>query len=122
MAIRTPPSRQKAKNLKGKLMIAHNLEDDNVLFQNSAQMIDALQRAGKLVEMQFYNQKTHAVTGAEARQLNATMVEFFERTTSHTPRQTRAGWKTRQAGEGAGVPLKLALVLDRGDRKCPHRS
>jgi dipeptidyl-peptidase-4 len=68
-----------ANKLKGKLMIAHNLEDDNVLFQNTVQMIDALERAGKQVEMQFYTQKTHAVTGAEARQLNATMVDFFER-------------------------------------------
>jgi len=68
-----------ANKLKGKLMIAHNLEDDNVLFQNTVQMIDALQRAGKQFEMQFYTQKTHAVTGAEARQLNATMVDFFER-------------------------------------------
>jgi dipeptidyl-peptidase-4 len=68
-----------AKNLKGKLMIAHNLEDDNVLFQNTVQMIDALERAGKQFELQVYTQKTHAVTGAEARQLNAAMVEFFER-------------------------------------------
>jgi dipeptidyl-peptidase-4 len=70
---------QQAKNLKGKLMIAHNVEDDNVLFQNTVQMIDALERAGKQFEMQVYTQKTHAVTGAEARQLNATMVDFFER-------------------------------------------
>jgi len=68
-----------AKSLKGKLMIAHNLEDDNVLFQNTVQMVDALERAGQTFEMQVYTQKTHAVTGAEARQLNAAMVDFFER-------------------------------------------
>jgi dipeptidyl-peptidase-4 len=68
-----------AKNLKGKLMMAHNLEDDNVLFQNTVQMIDALERAGQPFEMQVYTQKTHAVTGSEARQLNAAMVDFFER-------------------------------------------
>lgn len=68
-----------AKNLKGSLMIAHNVEDDNVLFQNTVQMIDALQRAGKRFEMQVYTQKTHAVTGAEAQQLNATMLDFFQR-------------------------------------------
>jgi dipeptidyl-peptidase-4 len=68
-----------AKNLKGSLMIAHNVEDDNVLFQNTTQMIDALERAGKRFEMQVYTQKTHAVTGAEAQQLNATMLDFFER-------------------------------------------
>jgi dipeptidyl-peptidase-4 len=68
-----------AKNLKGSLMIAHNIEDDNVLFQNTVQMIDALERAGKRFEMQVYTQKTHAVTGAEAQQLNAAMLDFFER-------------------------------------------
>jgi len=68
-----------AKNLKGSLMIAHNMEDDNVLFQNTTQMIDALEREGKRFEMQIYTQKTHAVTGAEAQQLNATMLDFFER-------------------------------------------
>jgi len=70
---------EKAKNLKGKLMIAHNLEDDNVLFQNTVQMVEALEREGQVFEMQTYTQKTHAVTGGEARQLNATMLEFFER-------------------------------------------
>ena len=69
----------KANNLKGSLMIAHNVEDDNVLFQNTVQMIDALERAGKRFEMQVYTQKTHAVTGAETRQLNAAMLDFFER-------------------------------------------
>ena len=70
----------KVNNLKGSLMIAHNLEDDNVLFQNTVQLVDALERAGKAFEMQVYTQKTHGVTGAEARQLNAAMVDFFERT------------------------------------------
>ncbi len=69
-----------AKNLKGKLMIAHNVEDDNVLFQNTIQMAGALERAGQPFQMQIYTQKTHAVTGLEARQLNATVVDFFERT------------------------------------------
>jgi dipeptidyl-peptidase 4 len=69
-----------AKNLKGKLMIAHNVEDDNVLFQNSIQMAGALERTGQPFEMQIYTQKAHAVTGLEARQLNAAVVDFFERT------------------------------------------
>jgi len=68
-----------AERLKGRLLIAHNVEDDNVLFQNTVQMIEALERAGKVFEMQVYTQKTHAVTGAEALQLNAQIVDFFER-------------------------------------------
>ena len=60
-------------------MIAHNLEDDNVLFQNSLQMISALESAGKRFELSLYTQKTHSVNGAAARQMEATMLDFFER-------------------------------------------
>ncbi len=69
----------KAGNLAGKLMIAHNFEDDNVLFQNTAQMISALEAAGKRFELALYPQKTHGVSGAAARQMESTMLDFFER-------------------------------------------
>lgn len=69
----------RAKNLKSKLMIVHNLEDDNVLFQNSLQMINALEQAGKEFEFKLYPQKTHNVSGAPMRQMNASMLDFFER-------------------------------------------
>ena len=69
----------KAANLKGKLMIAHNFEDDNVLFQNSLQAIDALQLAGKQFEFMLYPQKAHGVSGAAARQMNRMMMDFFDR-------------------------------------------
>ena len=70
----------KAGALVGKLMIAHNIEDDNVLFQNTAQMISALEAAGKRFELALYPQKTHGVSGAPARQMESTMLDFFERT------------------------------------------
>jgi len=70
---------QYAAKLRGKLMLAHNLEDDNVLFQNTLQLTDALQLAGKQFELMVYPQKTHAVTGAAADQLNEMMIEFFDR-------------------------------------------
>ena len=70
---------QKAANLKGSLMILHNFEDDNVLFQNSLQMIDALERAGKQFDLVLYTQKTHGVTGPEARHVDAAILGFFER-------------------------------------------
>ena len=69
----------KAGALVGKLMIAHNFEDDNVLFQNTAQMIAALEGAGKRFELALYPQKTHGVSGASARQMESTMLDFFER-------------------------------------------
>ena len=69
----------KAANLRGRLMIAHNLEDDNVLFQNTLQMISALEGAGKQFELALYPQKTHGVGGADARQMEAATLDFFER-------------------------------------------
>ena len=47
----------------------HNVEDDNVHFQNSMQMAEALEKAGKQFFMLVYPQKTHGVTGAECKQL-----------------------------------------------------
>jgi dipeptidyl-peptidase-4 len=69
----------KAANLKAKLMLVHNYEDDNVLFQNSLQMTNALQNAGKRFEYMLYSQKTHGVSGPAADQMKASMLDFFER-------------------------------------------
>jgi dipeptidyl-peptidase-4 len=60
-------------------MIVHNFEDDNVLFQNTLQMTDALQLAGKQFEFMLYPQKSHGVSGAAARQMNASMLDFLDR-------------------------------------------
>ena len=68
-----------AANLTGRLMIMHNYEDDNVLFQNTLQLADALERAGKIFDLMLYPQKSHGVSGAAARQRDATMLEFFDR-------------------------------------------
>ena len=69
----------KAANLKGKLLVFHNFEDDNVLFQNTLQMTNALQLAGKQFEFMLYPQKTHGVTGVASRQLQQMTVDFFDR-------------------------------------------
>jgi dipeptidyl-peptidase 4 len=68
----------KAENLKARLMLVHNYEDDNVLFQNSLQMTNALQDAGKQFQYMLYSQKTHGVSGAAAWQMDEAMLEFFE--------------------------------------------
>jgi len=69
----------RAANLKGKLLLVHNFEDDNVLFQNTLQLANALQQADKQFELMVYPQKTHSVTGAVTSQLNQLMLEFFDR-------------------------------------------
>ncbi len=69
----------KAARLEGRLLLVHNIGDDNVLFQNMLQMTDALQRANKPFELQVYPLKNHGVFGPARRHLDATMTDFFER-------------------------------------------
>jgi dipeptidyl-peptidase-4 len=68
-----------ASQLKGALLLAHNFEDDNVLFQNTMQMVNALNEAGKQYELRVYAQKTHGVTGRARRHMWIGFVEFLER-------------------------------------------
>jgi len=74
-----------AANLRGSLLIIHNLEDDNVLFQNSLQMANALQRAGKLFEMMVYPQKSHGVSGAAREHMLRLIADFFDRRLKPAP-------------------------------------
>ena len=56
-----------AANLHGALFLAHGTGDDNVHFQNSMQMINALIGAGKPFQLMIYPNKTHSISGADAR-------------------------------------------------------
>jgi dipeptidyl-peptidase-4 len=67
-----------ATKLEGRLLIVHNFEDDNVLFQNTMQMANALEKANKRFVMQIYPQKTHGVTGELRRPLYEEMTAFFD--------------------------------------------
>jgi dipeptidyl-peptidase-4 len=69
-----------AAKLHGELMIAHGTGDDNVHFQNSMQMIDALIKAGKQFRLMIYPNKTHSISGSDARDHLFHMIEdHFER-------------------------------------------
>ena len=69
-----------AANLHGALLLVHGTGDDNVHFQNSVQMIDALIKAGKQFQLMIYPQKTHGIAGADARTHLFHMIEeHFER-------------------------------------------
>jgi dipeptidyl-peptidase-4 len=69
-----------AADLKAQLLILHNIEDDNVHFQNTVRMAAALEHAGKRFSMVVYPQKTHGVTGPERRQMLESIAGFFEQT------------------------------------------
>jgi dipeptidyl-peptidase 4 len=56
----------------------HNIEDDNVLFQNTMQMASALEKAGKVFFMQVYPQKSHGVSGSYRKALLEAETSFFD--------------------------------------------
>ncbi len=68
-----------AAELKGKLLILHNMEDDNVLFQNTVQMVNAFEEAGKQYYLQIYPQRTHGVSGKPAKTMAQAVLDFFDR-------------------------------------------
>ena len=69
-----------ADKLHGSLFLVHGTSDDNVHFQNSVQMIDALIKADKKFRLMIYPNKTHGISGKAARtQLFQLIEEHFER-------------------------------------------
>jgi dipeptidyl-peptidase-4 len=68
-----------ASKLRAKLLLVHNFEDDNVLFQHTLRMMDALQQAGKKFEFLLYPQKAHVVSGSYRKHMLESMAEFLEK-------------------------------------------
>jgi dipeptidyl-peptidase-4 len=53
-----------ADKLHGSLLLLHGTSDDNVHFQNTIQMVEALVEAGKQFRFMVYPNKTHSIAGA----------------------------------------------------------
>jgi dipeptidyl-peptidase 4 len=70
---------QQAANLKGKLLLIHCYQDDNVLFQNSMQLITALQKANKQFDVMLYPDKAHGVALDKQPHLRQKMIDYFVR-------------------------------------------
>jgi len=69
-----------ADKLHGSLLLVHGTSDDNVHFQNTIQMINALIAAGKPFQLMIYPNKTHSIAGKDARVHLFTMIEdHFEK-------------------------------------------
>jgi dipeptidyl-peptidase-4 len=72
------PSR--AALLSRPLLLVHGTADDNVLFEHTLRLVEALQTAGKTFDLQIYPGKAHGIAGRAARlHLYRTMDAFFER-------------------------------------------
>ena len=69
--------RGQAKNLVGSLLLIHGTIDDNVHLNNSLQLMQQLQNAGKQFEVMFYPNNRHSVTDQKQRvHLRKLMTDF----------------------------------------------
>jgi len=63
-----------AKDLHGRLLIAHGLIDDNVHFTNTAQLVNELEKHNKLFDLMLYPRDRHGI-GAGGEHLRALTLE-----------------------------------------------
>jgi len=69
-----------AANMRTPLLLAHGLADDNVVFANSAAMMNALQTAGVQFETLVYPGQKHGISGRTQRlHWTNALMDFFDR-------------------------------------------
>ena len=56
-----------ADQMKGNYLLVHGIGDDNVHFQNSVEMVNALVKAGKQFDSYFYPNRNHSIFGGNTR-------------------------------------------------------
>jgi len=66
-----------AKNLRGKLLIVHGSGDDNVHYQNTEAMVNALVAANRPFQLMEYPNRTHSISGGTTRQHLFTLLTKF---------------------------------------------
>ncbi|WP_373495763.1 S9 family peptidase [Aquiflexum sp.] len=66
--------------LKGDLLLIHGTGDDNVHFQNSVDLVDALVKADKQFETMYYPNRNHGISGGNTSwHLYSLMTDFIKR-------------------------------------------
>ncbi len=69
------------ENLEDPLLIIHGMADDNVVFQNTVKLIDALQKGGKTFDLMTYPGEKHGFRKRTSRaHRDQLIVDFFDRT------------------------------------------
>ncbi len=68
----------RAKLLKKPLLLAHGTADDNVLFEHTLRLVQALEDEGALFQTSIYPGKAHGIAGKKAQlHLHKTLTRFF---------------------------------------------
>ena len=67
----------RADRLHGDLLLVHGFADDNVHFQNMAELIEVYVQKGIQFESQFYTNRNHSIYGGNTRQHLFTRIESF---------------------------------------------
>lgn len=71
---------RRAPLLSRPLLLVHGTADDNVLFDNTLKLTEALQTQGKLFDLMIYPGKAHGISGRAAqRHVWETLTRFFDR-------------------------------------------
>lgn len=65
------------EKIKGNLLLVHGMADDNVHFQNSAELAEALVQLGYQFDMQVYTNRNHSIYGGNTRRHLVTLIENF---------------------------------------------
>lgn len=76
-AYRTSAATEHAGLLRGNLLLLHGTSDDNVHFQNTANLVTALQKEKKQFRVMFYPNKNHGINGKSARLHVYTLITDF---------------------------------------------
>ena len=66
-----------ADRLRGNLLVVHGSGDDNVHFQNSVQLVDALQAANKQFSFMMYPDRNHGIAGGRSVHLFTMMTDWI---------------------------------------------
>lgn len=67
----------RCQKIQGELLLVHGLADDNVHFQNSAELAEQLTQQGCQFEMQMYTNRNHNISGGNTRKHLFTRIESF---------------------------------------------
>ena len=104
-----------ADQLKGKYLIVHGMGDDNVHFQNTVEMSNALINANKQFDTYFYPNKNHSIYGGTARlHLYQKMTDFIQENL-----KSKATRPDRNPGPVKVVPRE---EMKKKTKAPPHRN